>query len=105
MTPLIALYDAAVTLKDKGDLPGAVAKLEEILQQDPSHVLTHQTLAIYVQRLGDAERAIAEALKVVDLAPEDPFSYMQLSVIYQRCGKIQEAEDAMAKSRSMQGGH
>ena len=105
MTPLTAMYDAAITLKEQGNLPGAVAKLEEILQQDPNHGLTHQTLAIFVQKMGDYERAIQEALKVVELAPDDQFSYMQLSVIYQRCGRIQEAEDAMAKSKSMQAGH
>src|SRR6186997_1344953 len=105
MNPLTALYDAAIALKDQGNLPGAVAKLEEIIQQDPNHGLAHQTLAIYVQKLGDYERAIQEALKVAEIAPDDPFSYMQLSVIYQRCGRIQEAEDAMAKSKAMQAGH
>ena len=103
MPDVNALYDEATKLKDAGDLAGAVAKLDEILQTDPNHVLTHQALAVYCQRLHQADRAIAHAIKVTELEPSDPFSFTQLSVIYQRCGKIQEAEDAMARSRMMQG--
>jgi Flp pilus assembly protein TadD len=98
-----AMYDEANKLKDSGDLEGAVAKLEEILTFEPNHVLTHQALAVYCQRLHQADKAIAHANKVCELEPNDSFSYTQLSVILQRCGKIQEAEDAMARGRMMQG--
>jgi Tfp pilus assembly protein PilF len=103
MPDVNVLYDEATKLKDAGDLAGAVAKLDEILKTDPDHVLTHQALAVYLQRQGQPDRAIAHAKKVTELEPNDPFSFTQLSVIYQRCGKIQEAEDAMARARMMQG--
>jgi Flp pilus assembly protein TadD len=97
------IYDQALQLKDQGDLEGAVAKWKEGLESDPSHTLTHQALAVHLQKLGRNEDAIAHAVKVTELEPGDPFSFTQLSVIYMRCGKIPEAEDAMARSRMMQG--
>lgn len=96
------LYDEAHKLKESGDLEGAVTGWKAILENHPDHAITHQALAVYLQKLGQNDDAINHALKVTELIPNDPFSYTQLSVIYQRCGKIQEAEDAMEKSRQIQ---
>ncbi|HUG94332.1 MAG TPA: tetratricopeptide repeat protein [Planctomycetaceae bacterium] len=98
------LYDEATKLKDQGDLDGAVARLREIVAIEPNHVLTHQALGVYLQKLGEFDDAIHHARKVVELEPQDPFSYTQLSVIYQRCGRIPEAEDAMARAHVLQQG-
>ena len=98
------MYDEALAIKDGGDLDGAVAKLQEILEIADTHVLTHSALAVHLQRLGKNEEAITHARRVVELEPNDPFSYTQLSVVSQRCGLIQEAEDAMAQSRMVQAG-
>lgn len=97
------LYDEASKLKTAGDLPGAVAKLEEILKVEPNHVLTHSALAVHLQKLGRPDEAIRHAIRVTELEPNDTFSFVQLSVIYQRCGKIPEAEAAMAQSHMLQG--
>jgi Flp pilus assembly protein TadD len=99
------LYDAAIKLRDAGDMQGAALKLEEIERDHPRHALTHSALAVILQKLGRFDEAIAHAAKVTELEPGDPFSFIQLSVIYQRCGRIPEAEDAMARARVMQGGH
>lgn len=96
------LYDEADRLKEAGDLEGAVAKLREIVAEDDSYVLAHSALAVHLQRLGHNEDAVKHATRVTELEPADPFSYTQLSVICMRCGLIQEAEDAMAKSREVQ---
>jgi Flp pilus assembly protein TadD len=97
------LYAEASKLKSAGNLPEAVAKLEEILALSPDHVLTHSALAVILQKLGRPDDAIAHARRVTELDPNDPFSFTQLSVICQRCGRIQEAEDAMARSHVLQG--
>jgi Flp pilus assembly protein TadD len=100
------IYDEAVHLKDQGKLEEAVAKLQEGLQVDPNHVLTHSALAVHLQKLGRSADAIVHARRVTELEPNDPFSFTQLSVIYQRCGKIPEAEDAMARAHMLSGrGH
>ncbi len=97
------LYDQASSLKDQGDLAGAVVKLREALEVDANHVLTHSALAVHLQKLGDKENAVAHAKRVTELEPNEPFSFTQLSVICQRCGLIPEAEDAMAKAHALQG--
>ncbi len=98
------MYDEAIALKDKGNLPGAVEKLTEIEAIAPTHTLTQSALAIMLQKMGRFDEAIAHAKRVVELNPDDPFSQSQLSVIYQRCGRIPEAEDALARSRTMNAG-
>jgi Flp pilus assembly protein TadD len=90
------LYDRAVELRDQGDKPGAVAKLEEAINLDPNFTIGHGMLAKLYADLAEADKAIAHARKVVELEPDDDFSYTALSVIYQRCGRIPEAEQAMA---------
>jgi len=97
------LYDEANKLKIAGQLPEAVAKLEELLAADPGYVLAHSALGVICQKLGQADKAIAHATRVTELEPNDPFSFTQLSVICQRCGRIQEAEDAMAQAHALQG--
>jgi Flp pilus assembly protein TadD len=95
------IYDQSVKLKSEGKLPEAVAKLREILQIAPDHVLAHSALAVNLQKLGQLDEAIQHAVRVTELEPNDRFSFTQLSVIYQRCGKIPEAEAAMAKAHTL----
>ena len=97
------LYSEASKLKNAGDLPGAVLKLEEILKTEPDHVLAHSALGVHLQKLGRIDEAIRHATRVSELEPNDPFSFTQLSVILQRCGKIPEAEAAMAQAHALQG--
>lgn len=99
------MYDQSLALKDKGDLEGAVKKLEEIVALDPNYALAHSALGVHLQKLGRFDEAIRHAVRVTEIEPHDPFSFTQLSVIYQRCGKIREAEDAMAVARSIQPHH
>lgn len=96
------MYDEAHKLKQDGNLEGAVAKLQEIVEGDPAHVLAHSALAVYLQKLGKPQEAIAHAQKVVELEPDNPQAHAELSVISVRCGMIQEAEDAMANSHQAQ---
>ncbi len=98
------LYDQAVDLRDKGDKPGAAAKLEEAVALDPNFAIGHGMLAKLYADLAEADKAIKHALKVAEIEPDDAFSYTALSVIYQRCGKIPEAEDAKAKAWQKQMG-
>ena len=99
------IYDEAIRMKDAGNLEGAVAKLQEILQLEPTHIDTHSALAVYCQKIGRFDEAIEHARKVVELNPNEAFSYTQLSVIYMRCGKIYEAEEAKARAHAMGHGH
>jgi tetratricopeptide (TPR) repeat protein len=106
------LYDEADKFKDSGDLEAAVAKFNEAVAADPNYALAHSALAVVLQRLGRHDEAVAHAERVCELEPSDPFSYTALSVTYQRAFAgtqnmqyIRMAEDAMERSRMLQGRH
>ncbi len=95
------LYAQAERLKDDGKLDEAAAVLEQIAAQDPSYSLAHSALAVIYGRLKRHDEAIRHGLKVCELEPNDPFSFTAMSVTFQRAGKIPEAEDAMARARTL----
>jgi Flp pilus assembly protein TadD len=99
------LYDEADRLKDDGQLEAAVAKLQELLTQNPQYALAHSALAVLLGKLGRHDEAIRHGQIVCQLEPNDPFSYTALSVVCQRGGRIMEAEDAMARARMLQMPH
>ncbi|HUY89308.1 MAG TPA: tetratricopeptide repeat protein [Pirellulales bacterium] len=97
------LYNEAEQLKDAGDLEGAVAKLNVLVEQDANYALAHSALAVIYTRLRRHDEAIQHASKVCELEPQDAFSFTALSVTYQRAGKIPEAEQAMAQAHMISG--
>jgi Flp pilus assembly protein TadD len=97
-------YAAAEGLKDTGDLAGAVAALEKLVVEHPDFALAHSALAAWCTRLERHDEAVRHARRVCELQPADPFSYTALSVACMRGGRIAEAEDALARSRMLQGG-
>ena len=94
---------AAENLKDAGDLAGAVAALESLVAEEPDFALAHSALGAWCTRLERHEDAVRHARRACELEPRDPFSYTALSVACMRAGLIAEAEDALAKSRMLQG--
>ena len=110
MTDVNAAYNEAEKLKDDGKFEAAVSKLEELLQADPSHVLSHLALAVLYGKLDQHDKAVAHGQKACELDPSDAFNFTALSVTFQRAWQgtqkqeyIQLAEDAMAKAHAIQG--
>lgn len=97
-------YAQAEQLKAGGDLPAAVAALEQLVADHPDFALAHSGLAAWCTRLERHDDAIRHARRVCELEPGDPFSFTALSVACQRAGRIAEAEDALARSRLLQAG-
>ena len=97
-------YAAAEALKNEGKLAEAVSSLEGLVADQPDFALAHSALAAWCTRLERHDEAIRHARRVCELEPNDPFSYTALSVACMRGGRIAEAEDALARSRMMQGG-
>lgn len=98
-------YEAAEAIKNAGDLAGAVAALEAVVADHPDFALAHSALAAWCTRLERHDEAVRHARRVCELEPADPFSYTALSVACMRGGRIAEAEEALARSRMLQGGH
>lgn len=103
------LYQEAEQLKDEGQLNEAIDRLEQLLQSDPNHVLSHLALAVLCGRVGEHEKAIEHGRKACELDSSDPFNFTAMSVTYQRAWQgtqkgeyIQLAEDAMARAHALQ---
>ncbi len=96
-------YAAAERVKDEGRLADAVALLQDAVAEDPTFDLAFSALAAWCTRLDRHAEAVGYARKVCELKPLDPFSFTALSVACVRAGMILEAEDAMARSRALQG--
>ena len=104
------VYDAGDKLKAEGRLEEAVAEYRKCLEIDENYALAHAALGVVLQKVGKHEDAVKHAQRVCELEPNDPFSFTALSVIFQRAYAgtgdqqyIQLAEDAMARSRMIQG--
>ena len=110
MSDLSALYNEAESLKDEGKFEEAIAKLNEILGQDDTHVLSHLALAVVLGKVDKHEDAVKHAQRACELEPTEPFNFTALSVTSQRAWAgtqrqeyIQLAEDAMARAHAIQG--
>ena len=98
-------YEAAEKVKNGGQLAEAVVLLEALVADHPEYALAHSALAAWCTRLERHEDAVRHARRVCEREPKDPFSYTALSVACMRGGLIAEAEEALARSRMLQGGH
>jgi len=110
MNTLSQRFNEAEKLKDQGKAEDASVILNEILAENPEHVLAHLTLARICTQQGKHEEAIEHAETACKLEPTDSFNFTVLSVTYQRAWAgtqdqryIQMAEDAMARSRMISG--
>lgn len=97
-------YSAAEALKDGGQLAEAITAMEALVADDPGYALAHSALAAWCTRLERHDDAVRHARRVCELEPRDPFSFTALSVACMRGGRIAEAEEALARSRMLQGG-
>lgn len=102
------LYTAAEKLKDAGNFPEAIAKLNEVLALDDKHVLSHLALGVLYGKVGQHQEAVKHAERAVQLEPADNYNFTMLSVVYQRAWAatqdykyIQLAEEAKARATGM----
>ena len=109
MTSVDELYSESEELKDAGDFEAAISKLNDLLDLDETHVLSHLALAVLLGRVSRHEEAVSHGQQACKLDPNDPFNFTAMSVTYQRAFAgtqnqqyIQSAEDAMAKSQILQ---
>lgn len=102
MPTSVEMYDEAIQLEQAGQLESAVAKLHQLLQQEPQYALAHAALSVFYGKLGQYDKAVEHGRQVCQLEPEDPFSYVALSLICQKAGRLAEAEQAMFQARQAQ---
>ena len=110
MTNVNDLYSEADKLKDNGQLDEAIAKLNEALEIDANHVISHLALAVLYGRVNKHEDAVRHGQKACELEPDEAFNFTAMSVTFQRAWQgtqkqefIQMAEDAMARAHVLEG--
>jgi Flp pilus assembly protein TadD len=108
MSNVTQRYTEAEKLKNSGKPEEAAQILRSLLEDDPSHALSHMALARILTGLSQHEDAVAHAEKACELEPDDAINFSLLSLTYQRAFAgtgdqryIRMAEDAMARSRSL----
>jgi Flp pilus assembly protein TadD len=112
MANLTALYDEADKLKDAGKNDEAIAKLQQVLAEDPDYTLAHLALAVLCGRVGQHDQAVTHGQRACELEPQEAFNFTALSVTCQRAfvgtqnrDYIRQAEEAMAKAHALQHRH
>jgi predicted Zn-dependent protease len=92
-------YDDAMFDYSQGEMDGAMAKLKQILQEDPCNFDAQLALAMCCCRKGDLAGAIAEGHKAETLNPKEPLVHTNLSLFYVKAGDKQKAEHHGALAR------
>ncbi len=85
-------YDEAMLQFSMGQFDAAIARLGEILCEDPAHFDAQLALGMAYYRKGDYAAAIAEGHKAEQLRPKEQLVHTNLSLFYMKAGKIAQAE-------------
>lgn len=85
-------YDDAMFDFSQGEFDAAIAKLKEILADDPNNFDAQLSLGMAHYRKGDFDSAIAEGHKAQNLKPNEQLVHTNLSLFYMKKGDKQTAE-------------
>lgn len=84
MSEIIELEKQADDLREEGKYDEAIAKLQQLLEQDPKFVRAHLALSVLYHHINDYEKSVHHGEQANELEPNDPFNIAALSVTYQR---------------------
>jgi len=85
-------YDEAMFDFSHGEFDGAIAKLKNILAQEPEHFEAQLALGVAFYREGDFAAAIVEGHKAEKLRPQEQLVHTNLSLFYMKAGDKVTAE-------------
>jgi tetratricopeptide (TPR) repeat protein len=85
-------YDDAMFDFSRGDFGGAIAKLKNVLAQEPDNFDAQLALGMAFYRMGDFAGAIAEGHKAEKLRPKEQLVHTNLSLFYMKSGDKVTAE-------------
>jgi Flp pilus assembly protein TadD len=85
-------YDDAMFDFSRGDFDGAIAKLKNVLVQEPENFEAQLALGMALYRKGDYTAAIAEGHKAEKLRPREQLVHTNLSLFYMKSGDKVAAE-------------
>ena len=93
-------YDVCVEKQKSGQIDEAIMMLRELVEKFPDYALAYAALGAYYTKKEQYEEAMAFCKKYCEKVPNDPFGYSVLSSLSIRAGRRQDAEEALARSRT-----
>ena len=90
-----AILRASVTLRDGGDLEGALSLLDDLSQRVTSDSELHHAIGIITMRMRNLERALEELQRAVSLDPRDPTIHYNLACAWALSGAAESALEAL----------
>jgi tetratricopeptide (TPR) repeat protein len=85
-------YDDAMFLFSRGEFSLAIARLKEVLAEEPDHFDAQLSLGMACYRAGDFSAAITEGHKAEKLRPHEQLVHTNLSLFYVKVGDKAKAE-------------
>jgi Flp pilus assembly protein TadD len=92
-------YDDAMFDFSRGEFDSAIAKLRNVLAQEPEHFDAQLALGMALYRKGDYAAAIAEGHKAEKLRPQEQLVHTNLSLFYMKAGDKVTAEHHGLKAK------
>jgi len=83
--------------RDTGDLPGAIATLEDLVRRNVADQSVMLVLAGYLQELGALDRSAGLVHAIITAHPDYAEAYNSLGVVYSRQGRHADARAAYRK--------
>ena len=85
------LMGAAKTAAQEDHVEEAIAKMQQVLADDPEIIDAHLTLGNWLARAGRPEEAVGEFKRVLALKPDNDLAMVNLAHIYRAQGKSEAA--------------
>ena len=92
--PQTSLYFWAVGIEGRGDIPGAIEKLQEALRRDPAHEMSELRLCGLLERQGKLSDALTHCDRAVDIFPEYRAAHEARARVLDALGRTKEAQAA-----------
>jgi tetratricopeptide (TPR) repeat protein len=92
MATLQEQFDDAMFDFSQADYDNAIARLQAVLAQDPSHFDAQLALGMAFYRKGDYKSAIEAGHKAEELKPKEQLVHTNLSLFYMKAGDKKTAE-------------
>jgi tetratricopeptide (TPR) repeat protein len=96
------LVQVGTALREKGDLKGAAARLQQALKINPNDASAHLQIANVYSRQGRAEDAMGHCREVLRLRPEDADAHYGLGSMLRGQGKLEEAIGHLKRAVAIQ---
>ncbi len=95
--------DMANRLQGQGDIQGAAAELEALLQIDPLEDNARLQLIILLDQLDESDRVLRHVQELHSRHPDDPLPLLYQGMALSRLGQTVEAEKAWSRALTMPG--